>query len=220
MVEKTKTDKKKKNEKEMKMENENNTIHLSAEDLKTPNGSLVEEKEKKDNKKIIVLILLILLLLAACAGIFMLNQNQVNNPGYDDNASSLSWTNASDEEVQAELDRRTEESKMWISVAATSKVLKDTNQLSAKNTKNQDIPVVSNLTENTRDIKYTFTLEDGTVLYESGLIKPGESIQTPEVQNKPASGVYDVTVTAQGYNTETHQPQGGPLNAIIKIVVE
>ena len=194
------------------MENEN-TIHLSADDFK---------REKSNKKRITILIILLLLLLATCAGIFVLTQNQQNNNqvGYDDNASSLSWTDASDEEVQAELNKRTEESKLWISVANTSKILKDSNQLSAKNTKNQDIPVVSNLTENTRDIKYTFTLEDGTVLYESGLIKPGESIQTPEVLVRPSAGVHEVTVTAQGYNTETHEPQGGPLNAIIKISVE
>lgn len=170
--------------------------------------------KKKSKKKIIIIVLLILALLGAGIGAYF----YFNNP-YDTNASSISYADATDEEIQAELDKKTEASRLWISVASSCRIDENSNAITAKNSKDEPIPVLNNLADNTRDIKYTLTLSDGTVIYESDLIKPGQSITSPEVSTRPDAGTYDVTVTAQGYDPDSHKALGGPISAVVKLSV-
>ena len=171
--------------------------------------------KSKKRKKIIIIILIICALIAGGIVAYCL----LSNP-YDTNASSISMADRSDEEIQKELDEKTEASRLWISVATTCRIESGSNVISAKNSKDETISVLNNLSDNTRDIKYTLTLPDGTVIYESELLKPGQSITTPEVKNKPDAGTYELTVTAQGYDQDSHKKLGGPLSAQVQLVVQ
>jgi hypothetical protein len=105
----------------------------------------------------------------------------------------------------------------------------------ATSTNGEPLSVLDNITDNSKDIKYTFYLGDlkgsdstnaegegqnTQAIYESGLISPGQSIESPILTTVPSSGVYDVTVTAQGYDVDTHTADGGTVSAAVTMIVE
>lgn len=172
-------------------------------------------RSKKPKKKVVIIALTGLVLLIGCVVaccIFL--------QPYDKAASSISYISDSEEEAQRLLNAKTENSRLWISVASNCRIEQGSNAISATNNKNEPISVLNNLSENTRDIAYTITLSDGTVLYESDLIKPGQSITKPEITNRPRAGEYEAVVTAQGFDCETHKELGGPLSATVSLTVQ
>lgn len=176
-----------------------------------------EEEEEKDNKKkIIIIILLLIILIAAGIGAFLFFNN--NQDQYDTGASSISNATGNYEDIVNELNAKTEASRVWISVANTIHVKSDGVTCYAQSNEGSDITVLDNIEDNTRDLKYTLTLEDGTVIYESGLIKPGEGIAAPILAQKLDAGTYTVTATAQGY--EDQKASGGTVAAQVTMIVE
>jgi hypothetical protein len=157
-----------------------------------------------------------------------------NQSLYDSTASTLKAVTGSYEDTIAELNAETEASRLWISVSNTIHVRSD-GTCYATSTNGESLSVLDNITDNSKDIKYTFYLGDlkgsdsadaegegstAQVIYESGLISPGRSIESPVLATVPSSGVYDVTVTAQGYDVATHTADGGTVSAAVTMIVE
>lgn len=61
---------------------------------------------------------------------------------------------------------------------------------------------IGNPKENSCYLKATFQLEDGTVLYESGLLEPGKGIQKIPLEQTLEKGVYQAVVHYQGYTMD------------------
>lgn len=82
------------------------------------------------------------------------------------------------------------------------------------------ITVLDNREENSRDISYTVTLEDGTEIYQSEIIKPGDGIESPKLSQHLEPGTYSIIATAQGYDAESHNAAGGTVAAQSTLVVK
>lgn len=61
---------------------------------------------------------------------------------------------------------------------------------------------IGNPSENTCYLQATLQLEDGTILYESGLIEPGKGFNKIELTQTLTSGEYKAFVHYQGYSME------------------
>lgn len=61
---------------------------------------------------------------------------------------------------------------------------------------------IGNPAENTCYLQATLQLEDGTVLYESGLIEPGKGFDEIELTRSLDAGTYKALVHYQGYSLE------------------
>jgi hypothetical protein len=134
-------------------------------------------------------------------------------------ASSISLADGDYDAIQAELDARTEASKLWISVAETM-YSQDGTTLYAKNSTGLTLSVLDNLEENARGIVYTIkNAETGETFYTTGLLEPGDSLVTVDLDTPLPSGTTKMTAEAQGYDLETQQPMGGVLIADFKVVV-
>lgn len=169
---------------------------------------------KKRSKKPFVIGGIALLIIAGIiAAVLMFNP-------YDDQASSIKNADGSYDEIVAQLDEETEKSRLWISVANTIHVDADTDICSAVGSDGEPSSVIDNLEQNNKDIKYAFTLDDGTVIYESDLIQPGKSIEEPKLSQHLDPGAYNVTVVAQGYDVNTHAATGGTVSAQVLMEVE
>jgi hypothetical protein len=184
-----------------------------------------EEEDKKKRRKILLILLLLLLLLAgALGGAYLYNQSL-----YDNSASAL--RDVSDVDTAADTEDLTEASRLWISVSNEIHVRAD-GTCYATNKSGEAISVIDNIDKNSRDIKYTFTVDDVSegesgdasfddqVVYESGLITPGQSIEEPVLASIPTTGTYDVTVSAQGYDADSHKAEGGTVSASVTMIVE
>lgn len=160
-------------------------------------------------------------ILAVCAAVacFAGAHSSGQARGYDQSAKQ-SQGDATYEELVAQLDDAARESRLWISVASSMKANAQTGEVAASDAQGQAIDVLDNRPENTRDIVYSFALEDGTVIYESDLLKPGHSIASPVLSTHLSPGAYDVTVTAQGYDVESHNAVGGTVAAQATLNVE
>lgn len=169
-------------------------------------------KRKAITAAVAALIALALLALAIGAGYY------VWTDAYDQSASRLQVVDGSQEDIVSLLNERAEQSRLWISAAGIMRVDSATGSCTA-GTVEAPVSVLDNLEENNKDIAYTITLEDGTVIYESGLIEPGQSIESPVLTTIPNPGTYQVTATAQGYDRETHAPTGGTVAAQITMTV-
>lgn len=186
----------------------------------TADGSGVTPEENtcapQTKRKCIVLALLIALVLAAASFATYMAMNA--NP-YDQSASTLQTYNGTHDEIVAQLDEITRASQLWIAVASSIQVDAATGTCSIPSSGDDGEEVLSNIDKNTKDLTYTITLDDGTVVYESGLIAPGQSLVNPVLTTIPASGTYAAVATAQGYDPETHEPTGGTVAAEITMTV-
>lgn len=82
-----------------------------------PSPEASDAAEKKGKKKTLLIILLALLLAASLGALGYMAWNHFNPPAGDAGATVSKYEGMSREEVQAEIDRQTEESRMTISVA-------------------------------------------------------------------------------------------------------
>lgn len=178
-------------------------------------ASHAPDKRKGTPKRALIAGIVVLLLAAVGAAVYL----HFADP-YDPNASSLTEATRSEAEIKAELNEATQRSRLWISVAATATVDSSTDEVSAADADGNAVSVLDNLSSNTRDMKYTFELEDGTIVYESDLIRPGHSIERPKLSHHLEPGTYGVTVLAQGYDAESHAALGGTVSAQITLEVK
>ena len=64
---------------------------------------------------------------------------------------------------------------------------------------------IGNPAENTCYLQATLKLEDGTVLYESGLIEPGKGFDSIELMQTLEPGTYEAYVHYQGYSLDENK---------------
>lgn len=74
-----------------------------------------------------------------------------------------------------------------------------------------------NPTENTAIMEIRLQLEDGTVLWESPELLPGESINTIRIKNMPSVGCYHAFVVTDCKDQNGNALNGGIVNIILNI---
>ena len=164
-----------------------------------------EGKEKKSKKKTIIIILLSLFLVACIGtiGYLLYQSTQSNSPANDSGATITSYENKSREEIQADLDRRVQESRMTISVNA---------QAQLKNGKVR----VNVINDEDNKFSQSFTLkQDDNTLYESGIIEPGKTVEYCDAPDAHAGAAI---VTIQAHDKDTGDASGNPQSVEINIV--
>lgn len=174
-------------------------VPLPDGDLDEPDS---ETGKKKDKKRVLVIILLLLALCLAGAGGYMLWRSQ--QPDLDPGATIQETTKGkTTKEIQAELDKIAEKSRMTISVAPT---------VTLKNGKAR-VNVI-NVKDNRFDQKFTLK-QDGTVVYRSGVIKRGHKVEWCK-----ADGLKEgtATLTVQAVNRKTGKASGNPQSVDVKVV--
>ena len=122
--------------------------------------------------------------------------------------------------TQEQLDEEAMKSRLWVSVANTIYADSATDTCYATDKDGNKITVLDNREENSRDISYTVTLEDGTAIYQSEIIKPGDGIESPKLSQHLEPGTYSIIATAQGYDAESHNAAGGTVAAQSTLVVK
>lgn len=157
------------------------------------------------------LVLIVLALVTVTLGLLLLLRPATDDGWYDKGMSIGSYEGKSATEIQAELDRQVAEGEMEVSVAPTIRVDGTTGVATVR---------MENSPKNRRDQKFSVTLDDGTLIYQSGAVPPGSHLQTVELTTVPAIGTHEATVTFQGYDRITHEEVGGSVGASVSVVVE
>lgn len=185
----------------------------SVETVKSDNSD--EKKEKPDKpeedsgtdgkkhhgKTIALVIVIILAILLAGAGGYMLwkSQQPVSDPG----ATIQSYDGKTTKEIQDELNRQAEESRMTISVAPKVRI---------KDGKAR----VNVINANDNKFDQTFTLEqNGKNVYESGIIKVGEKVEWCDAADLKTG---TATITVQAVDKKSGKPSGNPQSVSVEVV--
>lgn len=152
----------------------------------------MEDSRKKNDRKSIYIVILVLLVaaLAGVTGYFIYDKSNTpkeekKGSAYVD-ADASSWDDGIDEPADTQ-GRILVPGYSGAQMKAGDKVL----QLSIGNPK-----------ENTCYLQATLQLEDGTVLYESGLLEPGTGYQEIELKETLSEGTYQALVRYQGYSMD------------------
>lgn len=66
---------------------------------------------------------------------------------------------------------------------------------------------IGNPEENTCYLKASIQLEDGTVLYQSGLLEPGKGLEEVELTQTLEAGTYNAVVHYQGYTLDENMDE-------------
>lgn len=187
-----------------------------GDSVETAKGGNPEEKKEKsdkpekdsdtDGKKhrgktIALVIVIILAILLAGAGGYMLwkSQQPVSDPG----ATIQSYDGKTTKEIQDELNRQAEESRMTISVAPKVRI---------KDGKAR----VNVINANDNKFDQTFTLEqDGKNVYESGIIKVGEKVEWCDAADLKTG---TATITVQAVDKKSGKPSGNPQSVSVEVV--
>lgn len=168
------------------------------------------ETSAKRKRKWAIVAALIAVVIAVVVGFLLANHG-------DNSASSIRDANGVS---QADLDEQAQKSRIWISVANTIYCDPNSDTCYATDKNGSAITVLDNREDNSRDLTYSMALEDGTVIYESDLIKPGEGIESPKLSKHLDKGTYNVTVTAQGHDVDSHEAVGDTVSAQVTLVVK
>lgn len=157
--------------------------------------------KKHHGKTIALVIVIILAILLAGAGGYMLwkSQQPVSDPG----ATIQSYDGKTTKEIQDELNRQAEESRMTISVATKVRI---------KDGKAH----VNVINANDNKFDQTFTLEqDGKDVYKSGIIKVGEKVEWCDAADLKTG---TATITVQAVDKKSGKPSGNPQSVSVEVV--
>ena len=168
---------------------------------KPEKDSDTDEKKKHHGKTIALVIVIILAILLAGAGGYMLwkSQQPVSDPG----ATIQSYDGKTTKEIQDELNRQAEESRMTISVAPKVRI---------KDGKAR----VNVINANDNKFDQTFTLEqDGKDVYKSGIIKVGEKVEWCDAADLKTG---TATITVQAVDKKSEKPSGNPQSVSVEVV--
>lgn len=161
--------------------------------------SVNRSNPKKKVAKAILAILIALLLLGAGAYAY----KTYFAPKEDAGAKIVSFEGMSDEEIQAELNRLAEESRMTISVRAKPELKEGKVRVNVVND------------EDSR-FDQRFVLEqDGKDLYQSGIVKAGKSVEWVEVEGAHTG---EAIVTVSAVDKETGKTTGNPQAVTVEII--
>lgn len=159
------------------------------------------DEKKHHGKTIALVIVIILAILLAGAGGYMLwkSQQPVSDPG----ATIQSYDGKTTKEIQDELNRQAEESRMTISVAPKVRI---------KDGKAR----VNVINANDNKFDQTFTLEqDGKDVYKSGIIKVGEKVEWCDAADLKTG---TATITVQAVDKKSGKPSGNPQSVSVEVV--
>lgn len=182
------------------------TVKSDNSDEKKEKSDKPEEDSGTDGKKhhgktIALIIIVILAILLAGAGGYMLwkSQQPVSDPG----ATIQSYDGKTTKEIQDELNRQAEESRMTISVAPKVRI---------KDGKAR----VNVINANDNKFDQTFTLEqDGKDVYKSGIIKVGEKVEWCDAADLKTG---TATITVQAVDKKSGKPSGNPQSVSVEVV--
>lgn len=166
-----------------------------------PKADSGTDGKKHHGKTIALVIVIILAIFLACTGGYMLwkSQQPVSDPG----AIIQSYDGKTTEEIQDELNRQAEESRMTISVAPKVRI---------KDGKAR----VNVINANDNKFDQTFTLEQGGKdVYKSGIIKVGEKVEWCDAADLKTG---TATITVQAVDKESGKPSGNPQSVSVEVV--
>lgn len=158
---------------------------------------------EKGGKKRAALIAVLVAIALLAVGIGAWSVWKANSAKGDAGATVTSYEGMSKEEIQADLDRKANESRMTISVAAVCKI----------DSENVRVNVINDASNR---FSQSFTLEQGgKVLYESGTIKPGETVEWCKA---PGAEPGTATITVQAHDADSGKATGNPQAAQVTLV--
>lgn len=162
-----------------------------------------EEGVKKGGKKRAALIAVLVAVAVLAAGFGAWTFWKANSVKGDAGATVTSYEGMTKEEIQADLDRKANESRMTISVAAVCEI----------DGENVRVNVVNDASNR---FSQSFTLEQGgKTLYESGTIKPGETVEWCKA---PGAEPGAATITVQAHDADSGKATGNPQAAQVTLV--
>jgi hypothetical protein len=179
-----------------------------------------EPAQHKKRRRLLPLLLIFLILVAAALAAAWVfrdawlpssdSASTTDDSWYDSGMTIGSYEGETVDEIQAELDKTVAENEMNVSCAPIVTVDASTGVAEVR---------VENIAANHVDQRFTITLSDGTVLYSSGAVAPGNHVQSITLETVPASGTSDATITFQGYDSDTHTAKGGTVSVQVQLVV-
>ena len=142
---------------------------------------------------ILALLALLLIGLAMCHGCG-------GDSWLDPNAHDGSYAGKTQDQIVADLNAQVKEGMMNISVATVMQGKAGSPEVNVR---------FENIEANHWDQKCTLTLDEtGEVLWQSGAISPGQSIDNAKLSRSFDAGSYPVTATVTGYDRDTHEEKG------------
>lgn len=183
------------------VESDNSDEKKEKSDKSEEDSGTDTDGKKHHGKTIALIIIVILAILLAGAGGYMLwkSQQPVSDPG----ATIQSYDGKTTKEIQEELNRQAEESRMTISVAPKVRI---------KDGKAR----VNVINANDNKFDQTFTLEqDGKNVYESGIIKVGEKVEWCDAADLKTG---TATITVQAVDKKSGKPSGNPQSVSVEVV--
>lgn len=159
------------------------------------------EKKKKSRKKIIIVIVALLLLAAAILAALKFCSEEERSPvaimpGLDANAQDITTR----EELTDAMQEAADASYFTLQVNPEASFSSDTGEGTFE---------MVNPSVNVYPISFQLYLdEDGSLLYESGVIMPNQMISGITLDQKPSPGTYKATVKVLIYNPDDNSKEG------------
>ena len=146
-------------------------------------GTLKQEKHSQTgNKRVPAVLAVLAAAVLLCMGIFLWGRHDLHTP-FDPNATDNLQKPLSEEEMLRELQKAADESAFRFKIDSEVTVVEEPNSGSHQ-TANWNI---INSIENSCNMQVTITGEDGTVLYESQILRPGEQELSGALQTELAA---------------------------------
>ena len=146
-----------------------------------------DTNKKSGSLKILIILLLLIILGLGAFIVYQMNQKEEiagSSAHIDKNASE--WDDGIDNNTEIE-------GRILVSGYSGATLKAGETKLALR---------IGNPAENTCYLQATLQLEDGTILYESGLIEPGKGYDEIELTEPLEVGEYDAFVHYQGYSMD------------------
>ena len=141
---------------------------------------------EKDKKKKRIIILSAVVLIALVLSYFLLHSYLSAEQGLKVEKNTVAWTQ----------DMKSSDENQQIQIPYYGNIY-----MSSGN-RTIDMYLV-NPKENKCYFQYTFTLNSGEKIYQSGLIKPGRALEKPELKKVMKPGKYDLNIHINTYTCDT-----------------
>lgn len=171
----------------------------TADEAAPEKGVDAGDAQKSKKKRRLAMSAIIAALLALLlAGLAMCHS--CGDDWLDPSARDGSYAGKTHEQIIADLNANVQEGMMNISVATVMQGKEGSDTVNVR---------FENIAANHWDQKCTITLDEtGEVLWQSGAIKPGQSIDDAKLSRTFEAGAYPVTATVTGYDSDTHEEKG------------
>ena len=151
-------------------------------------------KDKKKRYWTLLVLLIVILIAGIAAAVYFSRQKDPETGG---NAYVYADASAWDDGIDTEEPREITENILVPGYSGAEMKAGDTT-LSLR---------IGNPEENTCYLQATLQLEDGTVLYESGLLEPGTGFEQIELNQTLEAGTYEALVHYQGYSMDEERSE-------------